>query len=143
MPVVDETGLPKRGRASCGVGRQDTGSAGEITNCQAGVSAACVSGTGHAPIDGRALSLPPKAWTGAPERLTAAAHVPDGTAFVATEPQPAAAMIARALAAAVPFARVAADSVYGVGGVERWRRAGPPRAACSARHGRASVLVPW
>ena len=76
--------------------------------------AAYVSGKGHAPFD-RALYLP-KAWTGAPERLTAA-HVPDGTAF-ATKPQPAAAMIGRAIAAAVPFARVAADSVHGVGEVE-------------------------
>ena len=31
--VVDETGFLKQGRASCGVGRQYTGSAGKITNC--------------------------------------------------------------------------------------------------------------
>jgi DDE superfamily endonuclease len=30
--VVDETGFLKQGRASCGVGRQYTGSAGKITN---------------------------------------------------------------------------------------------------------------
>ena len=30
--VVDETGFLKRGKASCGVGRQYTGSAGKITN---------------------------------------------------------------------------------------------------------------
>ncbi len=35
--VVDETGFLKQGRASCGVGRQYTGSAGKITNCQIGV----------------------------------------------------------------------------------------------------------
>src|SRR4051794_37798465 len=33
--VVDETGFLKQGRASCGVGRQYTGSAGKITNCLA------------------------------------------------------------------------------------------------------------
>src|SRR5215203_60973 len=38
--VVDETGFLKQGRSSCGVGRQDTGSAGKITNCQIGVFAA-------------------------------------------------------------------------------------------------------
>jgi SRSO17 transposase len=38
--VVDETGFLKQGRASCGVARQDTGSAGKITNCQIGVFAA-------------------------------------------------------------------------------------------------------
>src|SRR3954467_785451 len=37
--VVDETGLLKQGRASCGVGRQYTGSAGQITNCQISVRA--------------------------------------------------------------------------------------------------------
>src|SRR5688500_18699093 len=32
--VIDETGFLKQGQASCGVGRQYTGSAGKITNCQ-------------------------------------------------------------------------------------------------------------
>jgi SRSO17 transposase len=53
-----------------------------------------------------------------------AAHVPEKTAF-ATKPALAVAMIERAIAAAVPFAWAAADSVYGVGGVEKaLRRAG-------------------
>ena len=34
--VVDETGFLKQGKASCGAGRQYTGSAGKITNCQIG-----------------------------------------------------------------------------------------------------------
>src|SRR3954451_18994248 len=41
--VVDETGFLKQGKASCGVGRQYTGSAGKITNCQIGVFTAYVS----------------------------------------------------------------------------------------------------
>ena len=41
--VLDETGFLKQGKASCGVGRQYTGSAGKITNCQIGVFAAYVS----------------------------------------------------------------------------------------------------
>ena len=36
--VIDETGFLKQGKASCGVARQYTGSAGKITNCQIGVS---------------------------------------------------------------------------------------------------------
>jgi SRSO17 transposase len=32
--VIDETGFLKQGKASCGVGRQYTGSAGKVTNCQ-------------------------------------------------------------------------------------------------------------
>jgi SRSO17 transposase len=112
--VVDETGFLKQGKASCGVGRQYTGSAGKITNCQIGVFAAYVSRHGHAFID-RALYLP-KAWTGDADRM-AAAHVPTQTAF-ATKPALALAMIERALAAGVPFSWVAADSVYGVGDIE-------------------------
>jgi SRSO17 transposase len=119
--VIDETGFLKQGKASCGVGRQYTGSAGKITNCQIGVFAAYVSPHGHAFID-RALYLP-KAWTDDPARM-AAVHVPDGTAF-ATKPGLAITMIERAIATNVPFAWVAADSIYGVGDIEMaLRRAG-------------------
>src|SRR5258708_4488823 len=81
--VIDETGFLKQGKASCGVARQYTGSAGKITNCQIGVFASYVSRHGHAFID-RALYLP-QAWTDDPERI-AAAHVPDDVSF-ATKPQ--------------------------------------------------------
>jgi SRSO17 transposase len=119
--VLDETGFLKQGRASCGVGRQYTGSAGKVTNCQIGVFAAYASRHGHSFID-RALYLP-KSWTDDPARL-AAAHVPPATRF-ATKPALALAMIERAVAAGVPFAWVAADSIYGVGEIETaLRRAG-------------------
>ena len=112
--VIDETGFLKQGKASCGVARQYTGSAGKITNCQIGVFAAYVSRYGHAFID-RALYLP-KEWTDNRKRLKAA-HVPEDVRF-ATKPQIARGMIARALVAGVPFSFVAADSVYGVGDIE-------------------------
>jgi SRSO17 transposase len=119
--VVDETGFLKQGKASCGVGRQYTGSAGKITNCRIGVFGAYASRHGHALID-RALYLP-KAWTDDPARL-AAAHVPPEVGF-ATKPRLAARMVERAIAAGVPFRWVAGDSVYGVGEVETaLRRAG-------------------
>jgi len=119
--VVDETGFLKQGKASCGVGRQYTGSAGKITNCQVGVFAAYVSGKGHALID-RKLYLP-KAWTDDPARR-AVAHVPEDVTF-ATKPQLALGMIERAIGADVPFAWVAADTVYGTGEVQMTlRRAG-------------------
>ena len=119
--VIDETGFLKQGKSSCGVGRQYTGSAGKITNCQIGVFAAYVSQHGHAFVD-RALYLP-KAWTGDPARL-AAAHVPAEIGF-ATKPQLAARMIERAIAAKMAFRWVTADSVYGVGDIEMaLRRAG-------------------
>lgn len=113
--VIDETGFLKQGKGSCGVARQYTGSAGKITNCQIGVFAAYVSRRGHAFID-RALYLP-KAWTDDPVRCKAA-HVPSDTGF-ATKPQLAARMITRAIATDVPFRWVAADTVYGVGDIER------------------------
>jgi SRSO17 transposase len=119
--VLDETGFLKQGRSSCGVARQYTGSAGKVTNCRIGVFAAYVSRHGHAFID-RALYLP-KTWTDDPARLSAA-HVPPGVTF-ATKPRLALAMLGRAIAAGVPFAWVAADSVYGVGEIETaLRRAG-------------------
>ena len=125
--VVDETGFLKQGKASCGVARQYTGSAGKITNCQIGVFACYVAKRGHAFID-RELYLP-KSWTDDTARM-AKAHVPqemiesaDG-AF-ATKPALALAMIKRAIAAKVSFSFVAADTVYGVGSIETaLRRAG-------------------
>ena len=112
--VVDETGFLKQGKASCGVARQYTGSAGKITNCQIGVFACYVSRHGHALID-RALYLP-KEWTDDRRRLKAA-HVPNNVDF-ATKPQIARRMITRAIAAKVPFSFVATDTVYGTGMIE-------------------------
>src|SRR6201993_1739436 len=57
--VVDETGFLKQGKASCGVARQYTGSAGKIHECPIGVFASYVSLHGHAFID-CALYLPKK-----------------------------------------------------------------------------------
>src|SRR5437660_8756229 len=112
--VIDETGFLKQGKASCGVARQYTGSAGKITNCQIGVFATYASRHGHAFID-RTLYLP-KEWTDDRARRTAA-HVPEEVGF-ATKPQLASRMIRLAMEADVPFAWVAADSVYGIGALE-------------------------
>ena len=112
--VLDETGFLKQGKASCGVGRQYTGSAGKITNCQIGVFAAYVSSKGQAFID-RRLYLP-QDWTQNPARLRAA-HVPDEVGFT-TKPRLALDMIEGAINAGVPFTWVAADTVYGTGEVE-------------------------
>ena len=119
--VLDETGFLKQGKGSCGVARQYTGSVGKITNCQIGVFAAYVSRHGHAFID-RALYLP-KVWASDPARR-ASAHIPEAVEF-ATKPRIGAAMLERAMAAGVPFAWAAADTVYGVGELEMaLRRAG-------------------
>src|SRR5246127_3298878 len=116
--VIDETGFLKQGKASCGVARQYTGSAGKITNCQIGVFASYVSRHGHAFID-RTLYLP-KEWTDDPARLKAA-HVPSDVSF-APKPKLARRMTLNGLAAKVPFSFVAGDTVYGVGDIEQQLR---------------------
>lgn len=107
--VVDETGFLKKGVHSVGVGRQYSGTAGRIENCQIGVFAAYASRWGHALID-RQLYLP-KAWANDPERR-AKAHVPEDVAF-ATKPAIACEMVARLLDEGAPCAFVLADAVYG------------------------------
>ena len=88
------------------------------SNCQIGVFATYVSRHGHAFID-RALYLP-KEWTDDPDRLEAT-YVPTDVGF-ATKPKLATRMIARAIAASVPFKWVAGDTVYGVGNIEQQLR---------------------
>src|ERR671910_1294842 len=113
--VIDETGFLKQGLRSCGVGRQYTGSAGKITNCQIGVFAAYVSDQGCTFID-RQLYLP-KDWTNKPERPTAA-QVPDTIRFV-TKPEIAAQMIERAITAGLPLDWGGTATNYGGGVIEK------------------------
>ncbi len=118
--IVDETGFLKKGAKSAGVGRQSSGTAGRIENCQIGVFLAYAGEHGHAFID-RALYLP-QAWVDDPARCQAAG-IPDEVGF-ATKGQLARAMLARAFAAAVPAAWVTGDEPYGNdGGLRRWLEA--------------------
>ena len=107
--VVDETGFLKKGVHSVGVGRQYSGTAGRIENCQVGVFVGYASRFGQALID-RRLYLP-KAWAEDRERRRKA-HVPDDVAF-ATKPALARDLVAKALDAIGGCAFVLADSLYG------------------------------
>jgi SRSO17 transposase len=107
--IADDTGFLKKGTRSAGVQRQYSGTAGRTENCQVGVFLAYASRHGHALID-RELYVP-QSWTGDPERCRAAG-IPEEVEF-ATKPRQAQAMIARAIAAGVPFAWVTADETYG------------------------------
>jgi SRSO17 transposase len=107
--MVDDTGFLKKGTRSAGVQRQYSGTAGRTENCQIGVFLAYASAAGHALID-RELYLP-ESWTGDRDRCRAAG-VPDEVEF-ATKPRQAIAMLARAVAAGVPFGWVTADEAYG------------------------------
>ena len=107
--IIDETGFLKKGVHSVGVGRQYSGTAGRIENCQVGVFAAYASRWGHALID-RQVYLP-KDWATNPARC-AKAGVPEEVGF-ATKPAMARDMIARSLDAGVTCAWVLADALYG------------------------------
>lgn len=71
--VVDDTGFPKFGRSSVGVGRQYSGALGKIGNCQIGVSVNAVTAQASCPLDWR-LYLPAE-WDDDPRRV--ACHVPE------------------------------------------------------------------
>jgi len=108
--VLDESGFPKRGRHSAGVGPQYCGISGRVENCQVGVflSYATARG-GHALID-RELYLP-EDWCADAARREAA-HIPASVRF-ATKPELGQQMLQRAQAAGVPIGWVVADTVYG------------------------------
>lgn len=114
--IVDETGFLKKGRKSCGVAHQYSGTAGTTENCQVGVFLAYASQNGAAFID-RALYLP-RDWTDDQERRTEAG-VPEDTRF-ATKIELAQQMLARAFDADVPARWVVADAFYGRSHALRW-----------------------
>jgi len=107
--IVDETGFLKKGKKSCGVARQYTGTAGATENCQVGVFLAYAAQDGAAFID-RALYLPQQ-WTDDRSRRTEAGG-PEATRL-ATKIELAQQMLARAFAADVPARWVVADAFYG------------------------------
>jgi SRSO17 transposase len=107
--VLDESGFPKRGSKSAGVGRQHCGNTGHVENCQVGVFLSYVTATGHALID-RELYLPEPWCTDAARRKEA--HIPATVTF-ATKPELAGRMVQRTQAAGLPIKWVVADTVYG------------------------------
>jgi SRSO17 transposase len=107
--VVDETGFLKKGTKSAGVGRQYSGTAGRIENCQIGVFLAYAAPAGRTFLD-RELYLP-GAWLDDRDRCAAAGIGPDVP--FQTKPELALTMLARALDAGVPAGWVAGDEVYG------------------------------
>ncbi len=105
--VVDETGFLKKGTKSAGVGRQYSGTAGRIENCQIGVFLGYVSVRGRALLD-RELYLP-KDWA-EDEKRRRAAGVPSNIRF-ATKLVLARQMVERAGAGR---ARIVGDGRCGV-----------------------------
>ena len=104
--VLDESGFPKRGRHSAGVGLQYCGCTGRVENCQVGVFLSYVTALGHALID-RELYLPEDWCADLPRRR--AAHISDTVTF-RTKPELAQQMVQRAQAASLPIRWVVADT---------------------------------
>jgi SRSO17 transposase len=110
--IIDDTGMPKKGRHSVGVGRQYCGQVGKQDTCQVAVALSVATDQASLPVAFR-LYLP-EAWASDPERR-AKAGVPEEIAFQ-TKPQIALAQIRAALAADVPRGVVVMDAGYGADG---------------------------
>lgn len=109
--VFDETGDIKQGSESVAVARQYTGVTGQVENCQVAVFAGYHSRRGQALVD--AELYVPKDWIEDGARAARAGIPPERRERVVTKGQLAAAMLARAIAAGMPFAYTAGDEVYG------------------------------
>lgn len=107
--IVDDTGIPKKGRHSVGVARRYCGELGKQDNCQVAVTLSVANDHASLPIACR-LYLP-EAWT-EDEARRKKAGVPDEIAF-ATKPQIALDQIGQAIEDGVPKGIVLADAGYG------------------------------
>ena len=113
--VIDDTGLPKQGKASVGVAHQYCGTLGKIANCQVIVSSVYVADTSrksrpaHWPVRGH-LYLPRK-WTQDLARCRKA-RIPDEVGFK-DKPEIAIELIDQAREWGVPYKYVVADGGYG------------------------------
>ena len=106
--VLDPSGFPKKGTASCGVARQWCGRLGKVDNCQVGVFLAYVTAVGFAPLD-RQLYLP-REWAEDDKRRQDT-HVPKDVTFQESW-RIGLALLERSTEA-VPFGWVAGDDEFG------------------------------
>ena len=107
--VLDDTGLPKQGKASVGVARQYSGTLGKVGNCQIAVTCCYTDPQAAWPVAVR-LYLP-QAWAEDAERRRNA-HVPDDVPFQ-TKPEIALVLLDQARAWGIPHRCVVADADYG------------------------------
>ncbi len=108
--IIDESGFPKKGRHSVGVGRPWCGQLGKVENGQVGVFAALGCGT-HATLIDERLFLP-EAWTQDPKRGQAAG-IPAPHRDFQRKHDLALELIAHARRQGIGFAWVGFDGLYG------------------------------
>ena len=110
--IFDETGFPKKGDDSAGVGKQYCGTLGKVENCQVGVFAAYASRHGYSLLDAR-LFIPEQWFSDDYAEKRTKCQFPEELEFK-TKPQLAVAMF-RELEnqESIPFKYVVADTLYG------------------------------
>lgn len=106
---IDETGFLKKGKQSAGVGRQYSGTAGRIENCQIGVFLSYATQRGRTLID-RELYIP-QDWFKDKKRCHFAG-IPAEINFK-TKPELAKQMLIRTFASGLKPAWVVGDEIYG------------------------------
>ena len=115
--VVDDSGFIKKGRKSCGVKRQYSGTAGKVENCQIGVFLTYASSKGHTPID-RRLYIPEE-WIKDKGRRDEAG-VPKEREFQ-SKPEMGLEMMQEATKAGIAYKWVTGDCSYGdYRAIRRW-----------------------
>ena len=107
----DDPALPKQGRHSVGVARQDAGAVGKTANCRALVSLTLAGA--EVPVPAALRLFLPEAWTDDEARCRAAG-VPDARLASQSKPDLALAEVDRLRAAGVTFGLVLADAGYGL-----------------------------
>jgi SRSO17 transposase len=110
--IFDESGFPKKGNFSAGVGRQYCGNIGKVDNSQVGVFAAYASPKGYALVD-RELYIPEQWFSDDYAKKREKCRFPENLEFK-TKPELAIEMFRKIKAEeTLPFKYVTADSIYG------------------------------
>jgi SRSO17 transposase len=107
--IIDDTGIPKKGKHSVGVARQYCGELGKQDNCQVAVTLSVASDLASLPVALR-LYLP-EPWANDKTRRSKAG-IPDGIEFQ-TKPRIALDQVRQAIADGVPKGVALADAGYG------------------------------
>ena len=109
--IIDDTALPKKGKASVGVAPQYATVLGKNANCQTLVSVTLASG--EVPVMLSLRLFLPESWTSDAMRM-AKAGVPEPFQCYRTKPEIAIEEIDRIIAAGIGFGCVLADAGYGL-----------------------------
>jgi len=110
--IFDESGFPKKGNESAGVGKQYCGSLGKVENCQVGVFAAYASKHGYNLLDKR-LFLPEKWFTDKYAKRRTKCSIPEDLEFH-TKPQLAVEMLQQQEEKSpLSYKYILSDTLYG------------------------------